>query len=382
MARADGYRVGRLRQRRRRRLQTWQLVFLVVFAVAVAFGAVFGAVRLADWILGPKEEAHKDGYLALVVVGKGETGRQPSVYLAMRDAATKTTTLFTVPRDLLLEAPGGEYVYAGDMVGTDLKGDLERLLDAKIDLSYQLPYKALQQLAGRDEVRAELASTATVKVDGAQKGFKGKVDIPASEIPVLLSAEGKSGSDESAMQDAVTRAVFDATALRPQQARGRTVDGVVTGARGGQKEYLREVLQALTNGQGVVERIPSNGETAMGQFAFRPDPERIMALITRRAPGFNAPYTVVVRNGSGEVGVGEAAAKRIASLDVNLPPVANASSFDYKRTQILAGAKALGVAQEVRAILGHGVVLDGAGLDPSTVMVIVGKDVSAKDLQE
>jgi hypothetical protein len=382
MARASGYRVGRLRERRKRRLQTWEVVVLVVLAVAVAFGAVLGAARLADWIMGPPKQAHKTGYLGLIVVGQGEAGRQPSIYLALRDATTKKVTLFTVPRSLLLTAPGGEYVFAADMVGTDLKSDLERLLRVKIDFAWRLPYAALDRLAGRDEVWADLEDTATLTVNGAQRGYKGRVDIPAGSVATLLSAKGKTGADESAMQDALTRGVLDAAALQPDQTRRQSIAAVVAAAGGGEKQYLSEVLGALTNGDPVVERIPSEGQTAMGQFAWRPVPEQIMAQITRRVPGYQAPYTVVIRNGSGEAGIGQAVADRIASLDVNLPPVANASSFDYQRTQILAGAKALDVAQEVRAILGRGVVLDGSRLGPTTIMVIIGKDLSAKDLQE
>ena len=39
---------------------------------------------------------------------------------------------------------------------------------------------------------------------------------------------------------------------------------------------------------------------------------------------------------------------RLAGLNVNLPAVRNAASFDYYVTQILAGAKAFGVANQVR----------------------------------
>ncbi len=39
------------------------------------------------------------------------------------------------------------------------------------------------------------------------------------------------------------------------------------------------------------------------------------------------------------------------------------------------------MAEDVRAILGRGVVLDGKDLEPTTVVVIVGKDLTAKDLQ-
>jgi hypothetical protein len=101
-----------------------------------------------------------------------------------------------------------------------------------------------------------------------------------------------------------------------------------------------------------------------------------MAAITRKAPGYSSRYTVLVRNGTGAVGSGEAVAERLAVLDVNLPPVGNASSFDYRQTQIIAGRKAVPVAQDIRAILGRGVVLDGADLPANTVVVVVGRDLN------
>jgi hypothetical protein len=95
---------------------------------------------------------------------------------------------------------------------------------------------------------------------------------------------------------------------------------------------------------------------------------------------------VRVKNGTGQVGIGRAVADRLAVLDVNLPPVVNADTFDYRQTRIMTGKDALRVAQEVRAILGRGVVLDGADLPADTVVVIVGADTklmepTAKDQQ-
>jgi len=183
------------------------------------------------------------------------------------------------------------------------------------------------------------------------------------------------------MQVALTRAVLDSTALQPADERERLIAAAVAGAKGRERSYLREILEGVTEGSAAIERLPSGGRTALGQFAFHPDPGQIMAEITRRAPGFAADATVLVRNGSGELGVGEAVASRLAALDVNLPPPANADSFTYARTQILAGKDALPVAEDVRAILGRGVVLDGSELGPTTVMVIVGEDLTTKDLQ-
>lgn len=382
MPAAKGYRVGRLRRRRDRRVQRWQVVFLVVLAVGVAFAAVLGAWRLADWIVGGEEEQHKEGYLALVTFGKREQKGSPSAVLVLRDAEDGSTTLYTVPRSLLLEGPGGEYVLAGDMlVAGQLKGDLERLIDADIDLTYDLPYTALEHLAARDEVWAALEDPVELEVGGAQRGFKGRFSVPSAQVGDLLAAPGVSGADESAMQDALLDAVFDSAALQPETEREQAINRVVAEARGSEPSYLREILAGATSGDAELRRLPSSGQTAMGQFAYRPELDEIMAQITRRSPGFSAPVTVLVRNGSGELGVAEAVTRRLEVLDVNLPGTANADSFDYSRTQILAGSKALRAAQEIRAILGRGVVLDGSQLGPTTVMVIVGKDLRAKDLQ-
>jgi hypothetical protein len=75
------------------------------------------------------------------------------------------------------------------------------------------------------------------------------------------------------------------------------------------------------------------------------------------------------------VGVGTDVARQLAILDVNIPAPTNADTFDYRQTQILAGSRALPVAEEVRAILGRGVVLDGSDVPPDTVIVIVGADM-------
>lgn len=106
-----------------------------------------------------------------------------------------------------------------------------------------------------------------------------------------------------------------------------------------------------------------------------------MADITRKAPGYRGRATVLVRNGTGTVGIGEAVRRRLSVLDVDLPPSANADSFDYRQTQILAGRGALTVAEDVRAILGRGVVLDGTDLPSDQVVVIVGGDVRLKNVE-
>jgi hypothetical protein len=382
MARAEGYRAGRLRRRRDRKVQRRQVVFLVLLAAVVAFAAVAGAYRLASWILGDEDAVARDGFLALITVGEDGDVGQPTAVLALRDAEDSTVDVYTIPRRLLLEREGGEYVFAGDMLEAgELRDDLERLLDAGIDLEYKLSYADLETLAASDEVWVKLDNPVQLEIDGALREFKGRFAVPRDQIGALLAAEGENAADEAAMQEALVRAVLASAALLPDAERATTIKTVTAAAKGRERRYLREILTASTEGDPRVERLPSVGKTALGQFVYRPDRERIMAEITRRAPGFSAPATVLVRNGSGELGIGELVAERLASLDVELPETGNADSFDYRKTQILAGEDALQVAEDVRAILGRGVVLDGDQVGPTTVVVIVGKDLTAKDLQ-
>ena len=202
------------------------------------------------------------------------------------------------------------------------------------------------------------------------------------ELPSLLSATGKSGEDEDAIAQAILSAALHAGALLTQQQRAAAVGAAVGTSKDDRAAIAaRQALSGMLSGRVAIERFPSAGVVSEGQFAFRPDPSRIMSEVTRRVPGYAAKFTVLVRNGTGEVGIGTLVRQRLAELDVNLPSPANAEAFDYKQTQILAGSQALGVAEEVRAILGRGVVLSGQNLPATTLVVIIGSDLKAKDLQ-
>jgi hypothetical protein len=378
-----GYRVDRLRRRRRTKAELWQAWVLYALAAAVAFGAVFGAWQLGSrWLQTPKEPA-KGSYLALVTLTAPGSTEPVAAALVVKDAANDATALYVVPRDLLLEGPDGEYVFAGDaMAAGTLKQDLQRVVHAGIDAQYELPLAALGDLTAAGEFQLSLPEPVELDVAGATRTFEDRAIVSASELPALFAANGPSGEDAARMQEALWRAVLDAAALRPDEVRtaaARAAAGRATG--GGDTRYLDDALKALTGGDATVASIPSDSRLAEGQFAFLPKADDIMAAITRKAPGFRSRYTVVVRNGSGRVGVGQAVADQLAILDVNLPAPANADTFDYRQTQILPGSGALPVAEDIRAILGRGVVLDGADVPPDTVVVIVGADTKLKDTE-
>ncbi len=274
---------------------------------------------------------------------------------------------------------------AGDLMGTaDFAPYMSRLIKAPIDFQVGLPYRALAVLAGGDSIWATLsrrsgcASVTPCTSTGAASRCRRTV------IPDVLSANGQTGPEEASMSVAVLRALLQTAALLPADARSAAVQRVAGLAS---DAAVRRRAPALLDrprrrAPWLVERIPSHGPTAEGQFAFRPDTSRSWLRSPAGRRGYQSHYTVLIRNGNGDAGIGELVVQRLAMLDVNLPTPGNAPSFDYSETQILAGSEALGVAEDIRAILGHGVVLAGGDkVPPATVVVIVGKDLRTKDLR-
>jgi LytR cell envelope-related transcriptional attenuator len=382
MPEGKGYRVERLRRRRRGRVERWQALALYGLAVLVAFVAVIGAWRVADRFIGSSPKPRPAGHLTLLQVAPRKGAPPVAAALAVKDAADGSVSLFVVPRDLLLEGPHGEYVFAGDaMTSGSLKQDLQRVIDAPIDAVFTVPADALRQLTGAETLPLSLDRPVTLDVAGTQRTYKRNATVPTADLPALLEGAGATGSDAATMQQGLWQAVLRMAALRPAAERRRALAATAAAAVGrDDRWFLRDSLKALVGGDVAVSRVPSTARVSEGQFAFVPDPEGIMREITRRAPGYRSRFTVLVRNGSGEIGIGDAVRRRLAELDVNLPSPANADSFDYRKTEILVGKGALRVAEDVRAILGRGVVLEGSDLPPDTVMVVVGRDLKVANL--
>lgn len=377
----SGYRTQRLRRRRLERLQTWQSVTLYVLAGIVAFAAVVGSVYLARRLTAKHVKPTDTNFLALLTVGAGERGRQPVSGLLLFDKAQRSYNLFTIPRSTLLLGKHGEYLLAGDVTAQrEYPAFLSRMAGAPIQYTVSLTYADLRRLTGGVDLEVTLPSAATVELGGVWRTYKGGFTLPGAMVADALSAAGKTGPDEAAFDAALLRAALQAAAVRDASSRASAVSAVAS-RDGAEAADARDILTGMLGGHLWVGQLPAKGQTSEGQFVYRPDPAQIMAQITRRTPGFVSRYTVQVQNGSGEVGIGELAVQRLAVLDVNLPAPANASSFTYRQTQILAGPRALGVAEDVRAILRRGVVLSGSQLSPTSVVVIIGKDLTAKDLR-
>jgi hypothetical protein len=372
MPQRKGYRTDRLRRRRRSRVERSQAWMLYVLAAAVAFAAVLGAWYLSARFFKEEAAPKKSGYLTAVQLTVPGEEAPVAALLVVQDPQGGDPGVYLVPPDVLLEGPNGEYVFAADaMAQGGLEEDLGRVVHAPIDAVFTVPVSALSSWAGGGVLQVELEQPVAVDVAGDTRMIKDGDLVPAADLPAIFTSPGGNRSDLTELQAALVQAALDAAALRPAAER-RHLGGASPSPQAG--PALSEVLARITSGDAVVQTFPAGTRVAEGQFAFVPDPEAIMAGITRRSPAYHADVTVEVRNGSGKIGVGEAVVERLASLDVNLPAPLNADSFSYLQTQILAGPDTLPVARDIRAILGRGVVLDGTDLPKGTIKVIVGDD--------
>jgi hypothetical protein len=348
---------------------------LYVLAAAVAFVAVLGAWYLAGRLGGKEPAAEKKGYLTAIELTVPGQEAPVAALLAVQDPGGGDPGVYLIPPDLLLEGPGGEYIFAADSMATGkLAADLGRVVHVPIDAVYSVPVADLARWAATSSLEVELEQPVTVDVGGEAQVFKNGALVPVSDLPAIFTGDGTNRRDTTALQTALVKAALEAAALRPAGERAR-----LAGASPSPQKYpsLSDVLARITSGAAQVERFPAGTRVAEGQNAFVPDAEAIMAGITRRSPAYHADVTVQVRNGSGKIGVGQAVVERLASLDVNLPAPLNADSFSYSQTQIQAGSDTLAVARDIRAILGRGVVLDGPDLPKKTILVIVGDDFQA-----
>jgi hypothetical protein len=371
MPQRKGYRSDRLRRRRRSRVERSQAWILYVLAAAVAFAAVLGAWYVAGRYFKSDEVTEKSGYLAVVQLTVPGEDAPVAALLVVQDPSGGDPGVYVVPPDLLLEGPNGEYVFAADSMALgSVAQDLGRVVHVPVDAVFTVPVSSLADWAGGGSLEVELERPVAVDIDGGTRMIEDGDLVPSTDLPAVFASTGNR-RDLTALQTSLVQAALDSAALRPGAGSSSPV-GVSPSPTAGPARAAGGAR--ITSGDAVVERFPARTRVAEGQFAFVPDPEEIMAGITRRSPAYRADVTVEVRNGSGKIGVGEAVVERLSSLDVNLPAPLNADSFSYAQTQILAGPDTLPVARDIRAILGRGVVLDGTDLPKGTIRVIVGDD--------
>ena len=115
-------------------------------------------------------------------------------------------------------------------------------------------------------------------------------------------------------------------------------------------------------------------EVASG--VLRATPEQVSAALVEAFGGpAEESVPVIVLNGNGVPGIGEAAAERLLPGGFRVAVSQNASDFDHPETLIVVGSPDdVGLAERVRDLLGVGSVSVSVGSGIAPVTVVIGKD--------
>ena len=180
---------------------------------------------------------------------------------------------------------------------------------------------------------------------------------------------------------------------------GRGVAGMFEASSAGDVAGVQIVMEALLSADvawsstdladvdrpGAVIRML---EAASGAEVVRLEAEEVASGVLRATPeqvsaalveAFEGPaeeaVPVIVLNGNGVPGIGEAAAERLLPGGFRVAVSQNASDFDHPETLIVVGSPDdVGLAERVRDLLGVGSVSVSVGSGIAPVTVVIGKD--------
>ncbi|HVM28443.1 MAG TPA: LCP family protein [Mycobacteriales bacterium] len=397
---AGGYRPGRGRRaeaRRRRRQRRRRLGALALVLVLVAAGAV--AYYLAQRAPEGEAAAELQGRTqrTLLFQVRGGDGAAAASALAAHDEPSSTGAVVLVPPQVIVDLPGagslpfGQALATGDPNGS--RNALADLLGVTVDASWVLDAGAFVSL-----------------VDGLG-GIPAEVDVPVVQDNSVVVPQGSQRLDGG-------RALALATYLaegEPEQSRLARVQEVMEGlltVLPDDPAAIADRLGALGEGSSTSEpvarvadflaglKVASAADSLQydtlpvvpidpggGVTAFRLDAGPAQALVNR-ALAQSVPEgvrqsgnRVLVLNGVGTPGLGDAVRSRLVEADFVFVASRNAEQFGYETTQVLVPeatpeaqalgvrvAEALGVAPDVRqaslGTLADVVVIVGADFVP------------------
>ena len=136
----------------------------------------------------------------------------------------------------------------------------------------------------------------------------------------------------------------------------------------------RAVTRTLDSAGGSRALVLEVDEVADDVFVASPD-QVVRALVDAFGGPAEAAIPVIVLNGNGVPGIGEAVAERILPAGFRIAISENASTFDHPETLVVVGSSAdVALAERVRDLLGVGSVSVSVGSGIAPVTVVVGKD--------
>ena len=376
----SGYRSQRLNERRRRR-RRWSARLILIAGVIIAaagFAAVF-------WLVRPESSGNVQGQLGAnfvensVVIAVGRDANGAVSHLLAVVPGDRGYSIYTIPARTLVDVPGHGFQQIDRVM--DLGG--EPLLDQVVESLLKLPVS--QHIQFSQEVinmAAEQAGTLSLRAERPLTTADGSVTLAAGDNPVtssralaILSASFNDSQSGPLLQALFYQGLRDSLSLRSEQDRrsfagmlARRVDSDL-----GSDAFTDVFIELTTAGMTVsVQPLPVRTAGSGASWFFEPLPGQIEALMSR-SPG--AAISLEVRNGTGQAGITEATAARLAALNFTTTMQAEASGVNYDYTQIRCGSEALAEGEQVRSILGRGTLIKDEYLEKHQIIVIIGRDL-------
>ena len=284
----------------------------------------------------------------LAVVGTGSDTRGPAAV--------------AVPMGLTIVVPGAGEMRARDLAalsGPSVRVGLSNLIGS------WAPHYVVTDV---DRLAAMVDAVGGLHADLAQ-GFV----LPSAVVgpgPVTLTGAQVKGllvSTQGAEAQAAWKAVLTAWLAEPQTLESGDV---------AETDDLRAVAAVLVAARGArVLDVPT--KTVAGTTLVTAQPE--FDALMKRTFGTAVPVPVIVENGSGRPGIGEAVARRILPAGFRVVISENAPTFGVVRTTITAnGRDHVGQARRLRHELGVGRVrLSRVPSGIGDITVVVGRDFRA-----
>ena len=319
---------------------TRRLTLLVLVAVLATAGTGAFLVARERARTEPEPTAPAASGLALVVV-RTELGPLPAV---VGTTGFRTTGALVIPPGTSLVVPGQGESTVGDA----------------LELAPREAATAVGNLLGvwiEDHATIETARLEAIaaETDGVEIGG----EAPTGQVVAAMLAEPGAGG-VSGLQVVLEALLSADVAWAPTDL----ADGERPGT----------VVRALSAAAGSSVVTLQADEVASG--IFRASPEQVTEALVE---AFGGPATeavpVIVLNGNGVPGIGEAVAERIIPGGFRVAVSQNASDFDHDETLIVVGSPDdVALAERVRNLLGVGSVSVSVGSGIAPVTIVVGKD--------
>ena len=268
--------------------------------------------------------------------------------------------VLTVPAQMSLEIPGvgeGTTAAIADQDGEGLRVALSNTLGMWIDHYLVLDVEGLGRIA---DAAGGLAATLPGSVDLSSGAVgPGDVTLTGTQVTEYLGIDGP---------NAFTRWEVILPGL---------LNARVGGSLDGTSDDLAAVSQLLpVGGQVRIDTFPTR--ISAGQVSV-PDYVKLDDLMGEDFGVAHTPIPVLVQNGTGEPGLAADVARRLVPEGFRVVLSGNASTFDYRETQVVAsGDDHVVEAQRARRALGVGVLaVTQVPSGVADVTIVIGKDFKA-----